>query len=276
MRRLAAILITAAMLVTTFAAGAGTATAASKASYYLSLGDSLAAGEKDQYPDQLFKSVRGDFKQLRLVKMGCGGETTLGMIVGDVGCAPGIYPEGSQLAQAVAFLNAHAGEVAFITIDIGANDILGLYGCIDFDTFVLDGTCVTTNLPTVDGRIATIVQALEAAAPDVPIYAMTYYDPLLGMWYFGYPTVAVSDNTAVDQMNDGFSATYQANGVVVADVWGAFESENWDVIQTDPWGTVPTNVARACDWTRFCTSADIHPNIAGYGVIAQAFVETMA
>jgi hypothetical protein len=77
-------------------------------------------------------------------------------------------------------------------------------------------------------------------------------------------------------MNDGLSATYQANGAVVADVWGAFESENWDVIQTDSWGTVPTNVARACDWTRFCTSADIHPNIAGYGVIAQAFVRAMA
>jgi hypothetical protein len=80
-----------------------TASAASKASYYLSLGDSLAAGADKQYPDQLFKAVREDYKQLKLVKLGCGGETALGMIVGSVGCAPGIYAHGSQLNEAVAF-----------------------------------------------------------------------------------------------------------------------------------------------------------------------------
>jgi lysophospholipase L1-like esterase len=276
MRRLSRLLITVAVVTTGVAGTTGSAHAASKVTYYLSLGDSLAAGEQHQYPDQLFKGVRDDFKQLRLVKMGCGGETALGMIVGDVGCAPGIYPHGSQLAEAVAFLQDHAGQVAFITIDIGANDLLGLYGCLDFDTFVLDATCVQTNLPTVDAHIATIIQTLADTAPGVPIYAMTYYDPLLGMWYFGYPSVAVSDNAVVDELNDGFSATYQANGAVVADVWGAFGSENFDLVQTDQWGTVPTNVANACDWTRFCTNADIHPNVEGYGVIAQAFEDVLA
>ena len=35
------------------------------------------------------------------------------------------YPEGSQLDAAVAFLQAHPGQVAFITVEVGANDFIG-------------------------------------------------------------------------------------------------------------------------------------------------------
>ena len=37
--------------------------------------------------------------------------------------SPCHYAAGSQLDAAVAFLEAHPGQVAFITIDIGANDL---------------------------------------------------------------------------------------------------------------------------------------------------------
>jgi len=33
------------------------------------------------------------------------------------------FPPGSQLAQAEEFLRAHRGEIAFVTIDVGANDV---------------------------------------------------------------------------------------------------------------------------------------------------------
>jgi lysophospholipase L1-like esterase len=271
MKRLFGFLMAVAMSVAALVGTASSASAASKATYYLSLGDSLAAGEAKQYPDQLFKAIRGEYTQLRLVKMGCGGETALGMIVGDVGCAPGIYEHGSQLNEAVAFLQAHLGEVAFITIDIGANDILGLYGCVDFKTYLIDGACVDANLPTVEGNMATILQALHGAAPGVPIFGMSYYDVLLGAWYLGYPGVALANHPIVKELNDGFAATYGANGAIVADVWGAFDSDNFELIHTEDWGDVPTNVGHICDWTRFCLSQDIHPNVTGYGVIAQAF-----
>lgn len=68
----------------------------------------------------------------------------------------------------MAFLQAHVGEVAFITIDIGGNDILGLYGCLDLQTFLLDGACVDANLATVQADIATIVQTLHAAVLGIP------------------------------------------------------------------------------------------------------------
>jgi hypothetical protein len=66
---------------------AGAARAANKATYYLSLGDSRASqdgGVKHNYPDQLFKLVRGEFTQLRLVKLACGGENTDTMINGGI------------------------------------------------------------------------------------------------------------------------------------------------------------------------------------------------
>ena len=39
-----------------------------------------------------------------------------------------VYPSGSQLNEAVAFLEAHAGAVTLVTIDIGANDLLPCVG----------------------------------------------------------------------------------------------------------------------------------------------------
>jgi hypothetical protein len=83
------------------AAGAATS---SGACYYLSLGDSLAQGHQpiggpwsplgfpgynQGYADQLLKLVHDRYEQLRLVKLGCGGETTTTMIVGSPGAARG-------------------------------------------------------------------------------------------------------------------------------------------------------------------------------------------
>src|SRR5262249_22035386 len=103
--------------------------AASGPVYYLSLGDSLSRGLQPTaagqniptgrgYADQLAARLRAAIPRLRLVKLGCSGETTWTMIDGGI-CS---YPARSQLAQAVSFLRAHRGHTALITIDIGGND----------------------------------------------------------------------------------------------------------------------------------------------------------
>ena len=61
---------------------------------------------------------------LQAVNLGCGGETTTTMING--GHCTSKYSTGSQLGDAEAFLQAHPGQVAFITLDIGADDVLGM------------------------------------------------------------------------------------------------------------------------------------------------------
>jgi hypothetical protein len=85
------------------------------------------------------------------VKLGCGGETTLTMVLGAPWCG---FPAGSQLAEAEQFLNAHHGEIAFVTIDVGANDAFQ-YGDQAIPT-------ILTYLPQILARIRV------AAGPDVP------------------------------------------------------------------------------------------------------------
>ena len=58
MNRFFGLLVAVVVLTAAFVGAAGTASAASKATYYLSLGDSLAGGAAKQYPDQLFNAVR--------------------------------------------------------------------------------------------------------------------------------------------------------------------------------------------------------------------------
>ena len=68
------------------------------ATYYLALGDSLAQGvqpnaagvsvmTRDGYPDQVFAALHASRPGLKLVKLGCPGETTTSMINGGIGLA---------------------------------------------------------------------------------------------------------------------------------------------------------------------------------------------
>jgi lysophospholipase L1-like esterase len=260
-----------------FAAGAR-ADADSTTHYYLSLGDSLAQGYQpiggppsplgfpgynQGYADQLLKLVRDRYEQLRLVKLGCGGETTTTMIVGSPWCGAD-FPAGSQLAEATAFLQSHRGEVAFVTIDIGGNDVVAPDGG--------GVTAIQANLPLI------LAQLREAAGPGVPIVGMRYYHPFLADVWFGTHDPAALQ-TAVDTIlafNDFLASFYAAAGDPVADVETAFSTG--DIADTDGDG-VPNNVEQVCEWTWACTfspvAGDTHPNTAGYGVIAHAFVEVV-
>jgi lysophospholipase L1-like esterase len=280
-------LLTAVCAVTAAAvaliAGADTASAASKATYYLSLGDSLAQGYQpiggppvfggappgyDQgYADQLVKFERDSYTQLQLVKLGCGGESTVSMLYGsqdpDVAASCGSpafyqyhYPDGgTQLAEAIHFLEEHRGDVAFVTIDIGANDFLGPSG---------PGP-VVTNLPII------LAELRAAAGPDVPIVGMNYYDPFAPQaWSEGGLAGLKAQVATVVALNNLFESSYAGASDPVADVESAFS-----VTDFTPVDGTPLDVVRECEWTWICTppplGPDIHANSDGYGVIAQAF-----
>jgi lysophospholipase L1-like esterase len=240
------------------------APAASKATYYVSLGDSLAQGFQPiggprspesppgynhGYADELFKLVRHRYTQLREVKLGCGGESTVTFRTGGI-CT---YAHGSQLAEAVAFLEEHPGEVAFVTIDLGANDVLSGGGVAD----------IAANLPP------ALAALTAAAGPGVPIVGMNYYDPFLAPVWFGTQSLAalqVEVATTVG-FNDFLEGIYGAFGLEVADVESAFEVTNLTLV-----GGTPVNVLRTCAWTWMCAVEDIHANTDGYGVMAGAFL----
>ena len=118
---------------------------------YLALGDSLAFGYSQAkfnslypeenpaaydtgYVDDFAKVLKLFQPGLQVVNDGCPGETTDSLIKGpcEYQLAFALHhpysggPDSSQLSDALAYLGAHPGSVSPITLDIGANDALGL------------------------------------------------------------------------------------------------------------------------------------------------------
>lgn len=287
MRRLAAFL--AASLLTLTLAGPALAAPGSSGDhavmYYLSLGDSLAAGQQptgdpannhvtdDGYTDQLYEIARATYPKLRHVRLGCSGETTTSFVTGvDTRCT---YRHGSQLDDAVRFLRAHRKFVAFVTIDLGWND----FPCQD------SPACIPPGLASVKANLPGILDALRAAAgPDVPIVGASIYDPFLAYWLAGQPDLArlsVALLAGPGGLNDQVSAIYASRGMPVADVEGAFNTERWEPLVPLPGYpvNVPLNVATLCAYTWECApppyGPDHHANHDGYHAMALAFAAVL-
>lgn len=256
-------------------------------SYYLSLGDSLAQGvqpdssgtrvpTREGYADQLYAAMRGRHPGLRLVKLGCPGETTSTMING--GVCP--YPGGSQLAAAVGFLREHRARVSLITIDMGANDP---NSCLTRPSAAKLLSCVGRFVPQAAANLRTILTRLRQADPKARMIAMNYYLPALAQWRNGLAGRAVAriSELAGRGYNALLTRGYQAFGVRVADVFGAFHTTDFAQQVTLPgFGRLPRNVAAICQWTWECAAPprgpDQHANEAGYRVIADAFLRAGA
>src|ERR1700687_3625791 len=171
------IALAAAAVAVAVAACSGPATShavATPATYYLALGDSLSQGVQPDavgtsvetpygYPDRVYAALRPSHPTLKLVKLGCPGETTSTMI--DGGICP--YPGGSQLKAAVAFLHTHHGRVLLVTIDIGANDpeqCAGQQGSGQPGLGQL-ASCTVKGIPAAVTHLTTIMASLKAAGP---------------------------------------------------------------------------------------------------------------
>src|SRR5215468_2982421 len=256
-------------------------------SYYLALGDSLAVGVQPDaagtsvrtgsgYADQLYATLRRSRPGLRLVKLGCPGETTATMINGGL-CA---YPGGSQLAAAVRFLHAHRARVSLVTIDIGANDA---DGCVSRLSFGNLASCLTKSVPQVTTNLTKILTRLRSADPKAHLIAMSYYLPALAQWRNGLAGRAVArvSEMAIAGYTALVNRVYTSYRVRVADVFGAFHTADFGRRVTVPgFGTLPRNVAAICQWTWECAAPprgpNVHANPVGYQVIARAFLRAGA
>jgi lysophospholipase L1-like esterase len=265
---------------------------AARTRYYLSLGDSLAQGMQPEadgitvntnhgYADRLYTIERAKLPHLKLVKLGCGGESTTSFLTGRgntadsvlLGCRPA---GGSQMAAAERFLRAHrrAGEVAFVTLDIGANDIDGCAPAGNLDISCVMGGVerVATNLPVILRRLH------RAGAPRTPMAAMTLYDPFLQLYLTpGGRSEALSTVRYARNLNATLAQIYRAGGFRVATVDKAFDTYDLAGTGSVPGhpGAVPVAVAEVCRLTWMCASPpqgpNIHANDAGYALIARSF-----
>jgi len=274
------------------ALGAAAATAKQPKRYYLSLGDSLAAGVQPG-PDGAARNTRQGFAyqlarragRVKLVNYGCGWATSGSFIDGSRPCLPvrrpgyaNKGPRTSQLAAAERFLRRHRERVAFVTIDIGANDVAACAagGGIDLE-------CVTRGVEAIERNVPKIAHRLRAAAgPRVPMAAMTLYDPFLASWFDGPGgklIAKVSQDLARDQVNAVLIRAFRRHGFEIADV--ARRMRTYAPFSTDgeSTGTPPLPVRRICRLTWMCAPAprgpDIHANKAGYRLIATTFARTI-
>jgi lysophospholipase L1-like esterase len=249
--------------------------------YYLALGDSLSRGGQPDssgttvptnkgYANDLQRNEKGKISGLTLKQLGCLGETTTTMIKGGI-CT---YTAGSQLKQAVQFLQSHKGHIAFVTIDIGANDV---DNCVTGTT--VDPACVAAGEASIQKNVPKIAAALRnAAGPTVPIIGMTYYDPFLAAWFEGPngQALAVESQLLAKSVNNELISAYKSANVKVAPVARAFLTSKPLTDTTLLNGQqVPVAVASICQLTWMCAASPVGPNIhanpAGYSLMAMAF-----
>lgn len=275
-----------ALAIALLALAPGAAHAAKDKTVSVALGDSLSVGVQpkagggnrntsDGYADRLAKLAG-----TKLVNYGCGGATSESIYTGKKACSPSLKTpyknksaKTSQLAAAEKYLRANRSKVAFVTIDIGANDVAS---CAQGGK--LDVACVTAGLARLKKNTPVIAKRLrKAAGKNVTLVAMTFYNPFLQSWFTNPGLAEATVKIAKDQFNKQIIEAYKKQGFKIADVGTAFGTYK-PFTQTTTYNGragVPVAVANICKYTWMCAAAprgpDIHANKAGYALIAKTF-----
>jgi lysophospholipase L1-like esterase len=257
------------------------------AGFYLDLGGSASLGfqpngvphhnghrTNEGYANDV-KALEAKSVTLTLLQLGCPGETVrsmLGLVKNTCYQLP-----VTQLSRAIQALTTDGDEPGLVTIDLGFNNIRP---CILRAEVVQ--TCVNQGVTQVRQYLPRILKDLEGAAgPNVHFVGLEYADPFLGYYLNGPtgPALATQTLTAMNLMNATLNQVYTAANIAVANVPGAYKSDNNSPQSLANVGTIPQNVDTACVWTWMCTpppfGPDDHPNNAGYTVIAQTIIATL-
>lgn len=221
--------------------------------FYLALGDSLAANVGVTDPTKGYVSrfhgylERQTGRPLGLLNLGNPGESSISIYQG-------------QLTRALVEIERrhHDGNpdtrVAVVTLDLGANDLLGhltSQDCLDFPEGPACQARLNAGLETFRTNFEEIVPTLlSSLEPDAQFYIMTFYNPYaLGTQL----SLEVLSDEVVGRLNSVIKETARANGVLVADVQPLMDNN-------------------AGAWTHVL-SGDIHPNAKGYQVLAFALAQ---
>ena len=220
-------------------------------SYYLAIGDSLAANvgvprPRLGYVSRVHKALQErDDRLYGLRNYGVSGETS------------GTLIRSGQLEQALAFIDQ--ATVDYVTIDIGANDLLTHLGSEDCSDDIDSTACqdrIGAAFATYEVNITEIFSRLRRAAPDATIVFMTAYNP----FSLGLEGVAFEQRSdeILDDFNQIAADAAAEHGILVADAFGPMRGTSG--VTTHMLDTPP----------------DIHPVAIGYDVLAVAVMEALA
>ncbi|MGL4745362.1 MAG: SGNH/GDSL hydrolase family protein [Dermatophilaceae bacterium] len=241
---------------------------------YLALGDSLAAGfqpggtelRETAYPALAAARLGRQGRGLAVQNVACSGETAASLVTGGR-CE---YPGGSQLAQAEEVLRDRGAEVRLVTIDIGGNDVLR---CARQK--VIDQACVDQGLASVRSALPTTLRRLRAAAAEnVPVLVVGYYNPWLAAGYLGFGEAQVAPAAkAFAALDAAVERAARDTGATYVSLDEAFALD--DTTPTSFAGReVPRNVAQVCALTFVCTARDIHLSEEGAATVAREIADT--
>ena len=114
---------------------------------------------------------------------------------------------------------------------------------------------------------------------------MNYYNPYLSSWLENDAgqALAMASADAADFLNVALANTYGTAGVPMADVYDAFQSDDFVTMvgttMPAPNDMLPISVANICTFTYMCDppprGPDIHANVAGYSLIADTLAATL-
>lgn len=219
--------------------------------YYVALGDSLAANVG--VSNATLGYVSRVHRQLQIINgadyglrnFGISGETT------------GTLLRSGQLDTAISFMSG--ADIELITIDIGANDLLGHLGSDDCAADIDASACrarIDATFLTYERNMAVIFDALRAAEPSTTIVFIKAYNPFsLGLG--GGLSFEQRSDEILQGFNDIAARLAVARGILVADAF------------------TPLQGTTAATTHMLDANPDIHPLGIGYSLIAQAVVQAL-
>ena len=219
--------------------------------YYVALGDSLAANvgvaqSRDGYVSRLHNWLQQeDGATYGLRNYGISGETS------------GTLIRGGQLQDAIAFIQNH--PVPYVTIDIGANDLLGHLGSTDCSEDLEAPLCrdrIESSRVAYAANIEVIFRRLREAAPEATIVFLRAYNPF-SLGFGAGAGFEISSNLILDEFNDLAAAAAQPFDILVAD------------------GFTPMVGTTAATTHMLDDPPDIHPKAIGYDILASAIVAVL-
>jgi lysophospholipase L1-like esterase len=262
--------------------------AAGERTFYVSLGDSYAAGyqpklrledwNKKGYANQLVRIARRRGHDFELVNFACGGETTASFLERKGSCGAGPRYRSTQARAATRFLRRNRGDVGLVTVSLGGNDVLSCAGGGVADPV----GCVAEAIQQVESNLTRIMRRVrEAAGPRVRIVGITYPDVVLARWLTGQQAdqdfARLSLVAFRDIINPTLRKAYRAvrgRFVDVTAATGAYDPLE-ETTTLEPYGVIPKPVAEVCRLTHMCARGDIHANTRGYRVIAELIAATL-
>jgi lysophospholipase L1-like esterase len=280
---------------------------AAKGGIYLAIGDSLAFGYQQSkviaglpnpnpntfntgYVD-VFKlgspltgstGFNATYPGVSTVNLGCPGETSTTLLTATnatTGCTTYPFsihvnhPGQTQMQKALSVLSANPGKVVPVTINIGANDVLGLVGTCT-TAGVISLSCVQAGAPatfaTVQQNLDTAVGQIRGLGPQSnggEIIVIGLYNPLYPAIF--QQTLAQTGSQALAAQaaagTDALANQLNALQATVADKYKAYFVDPMPLFNPSSGANPPLEISTICTLTAVCGPLqDIHPTDLGY------------